>query len=230
MLKVSAASGFGAGVVSGPASRTFIGHNIDHTDDGVSSVYTFSNEGIGTAAADRYIVVVVHSVGSTNPRMTSMSVGGVSSVLVVENGAHNRLCEMFITAVPTGTTGDIVITMAQTPMTFCQIGVYAVYGLQSATPIDTEAFSIPTGTAVDFPALSTEEDGVAIWFIANGGGAVTFTWEDPTAVEDFDQLTGSPEGASMGGASIETTGDTLTESATISTAQANSQAICASFR
>jgi hypothetical protein len=219
----------GATVTAPPVTRTFVGSTTNHSD---LAEYTFSGAAISTAAADRRVLVMVMGSGGTNPIANSMTIGGVGATKVVESndtGGNNRYCAIFIAAVPTGTTGDIVVTIDQTTGN-CQINVYAVYGLQSETAIDTEGFAVPTGTAIDFPALSTSADGFGFWYVANGGGAQTFTWSDPTAGEDFDSLTGAPTGASSSGSSIATTGATLTEDATASGSISAARAIAASFR
>lgn len=104
------------------------------------SPYTFSGIALGNQSSDRYVVVCVHGVSDESP--TAVSVGGEAlAVAVSEQNVFTvgATVSIWIGAVPTGATGDIVVTFGASAYVYgCSIGVYALGGLNSATPTDTD--------------------------------------------------------------------------------------------
>lgn len=133
------------------------------------TTYTFSGENLGTAAADRYIIVVVKSrdSGSGAKSISSVTIGGVTASIIIQkqnNASNSSLAGIAIAAVPTGTTGDVVVTFSE-GMLRCAIGLYRATGI---TPIPAD-FGSSTATnptyAIDVPA-----GGFAIGGVANSNG------------------------------------------------------------
>ena len=103
---------------------TFIGTNTDNTNN--NSVYTFSSESIGTANANRQVILAINGKRSAGAGLAinSCTIGGVTArVLVEEDSIDAQLSAFVIANVPSGTTGDIVITFNSNSET-CAIGVY----------------------------------------------------------------------------------------------------------
>ena len=131
--------------------------------------YTFSGVAFSTAAADRRVVVGVS--GSTGTAsVASMTIGGVSAALLKAQAAGDLTAELWQAAVPTGATGDIVVTWSAGQLR-TGIGVWAAYGA-SATPHDTcnDLGDDPSDT------VNVIAHGAVIAYAANdnGGGQVVF--------------------------------------------------------
>jgi len=118
--------------------------------------YTFSSQSIGAADSDRYIICCVAWRASADTTLSSVSIGGVAATLLANNvnvsgGETSGTC-IAVAAVPSGTTGDVVVTIGATALR-CGIALYRAVGLGTPTvPHDTltsDADS-PTGT-IDIP-------------------------------------------------------------------------------
>lgn len=126
-----------------------------------SNSYTFSSQSLGTADADRYIVVsAIARKAGAGFTLTGITVGGIEADIVkqVTNTITNSDCAaLVIAAVPTGTTGDVVVTWSTTVLR-CAIGMWRLVGIESAIPYDSDS-----STAADpSVALDVLENGVAI--------------------------------------------------------------------
>lgn len=143
-------------------------------DTANASVYTFSSQNLGTAAADRYIVVALNSRMAGSPTSTSVTVGGVSATLVVEQWFSGCYSSLWIAAVPTGATGDIVATFGAGQVR-AFYGAWRLDDLASATASDTDTSTAhPHAGTLDIPV-----DGVGIGSVI-ATDAVTMTWSGLT--------------------------------------------------
>jgi hypothetical protein len=166
-----------SGTAAQPATVT-----VAFTDSAVDAVdgttFTFSSKSLGTAAANRKIVVGVGERGSTS--IASVSVAGVGATQLINlvSGTSNR-SNIWIADVPTGTTGDVVVTCGTSALR-CGIGVWAMYGAASSTPSDTASSVDDAG--VD--TLVVPANGVGIGYCFSVGTGLTATWSNMT--ERFD--------------------------------------------
>ncbi len=134
---------------------------------------TYSAVGIGTAAADRIVIV---GVVSEDANLTSATIGGVNATIVAAAPSFNNSRISVIAAVvPTGTTADIVLTFNIATLS-TGIGVYTDNGV-SLTPYDT---GIGTGSGSS-PTFSTTVNVPASGFVlstgfVNNDSATTYTW------------------------------------------------------
>jgi hypothetical protein len=107
---------------------------------GQSAGLTYTNAPIGTAAADRLVVVcVTHS--RTPPRvLTAVSIAGTNGAMVASAAVGDPASEIYSRLVTTGTTATITLTFsgAVTPNA---MHVFTITGLTSTTAIDTLAVS-----------------------------------------------------------------------------------------
>ena len=154
---------------SGVAEVSLTANAIDATS---ATVYTFSTQALGVAAADRIIVVGAFSTNVART-ISTITVGGVSATLTVaQSNGGGEQSELWQAAVPTGTTGDIVVTWSG-GVVGMGIGVWRIVSAASAAH-DTggDANSNPATDTLDIPA-----SGVAIGFVgaASTGGTVTWT-------------------------------------------------------
>lgn len=144
--------------------------------------YTFSSQNLGTASSDRYIIVgAVARKAGASATISSITIGGVSATIVKQQTntiTNTNVSGLAIAAVPTGTTGNIVVTFSAT-MLRCAISAYAVTELDSATPYDdASSTSADPSVSLDIPT-----DGFAIG-MGLTAAASTATWTGLT--EDVD--------------------------------------------
>lgn len=199
-----------AAILAGISGRSPLSVSYAATD--TSSVsgtsYTFASTAIGTAAADRYIVLAVSSNGSSsNPTASSVTVAGTSCTKTaadtdVSSGRPTIALWVTNSAITSGTTADIVVTYGSTN-SVCSIGVWAVYGITSATPTATQNTKYSVGSTTTFSAaLSLPTDGIVISAESSSATSATnISWSIVT--EDFDAAHGSFKltGASLNNAS-----------------------------
>jgi hypothetical protein len=146
----------------------------DSTDTANATTYTWSSQSLGTAASDRYIVVALNSRMSGGPTSTSVTVGGVSAILVAEQWFLGCYSSLWIAAVPTGATGDIVATFGAGQVR-AFYGAWRLDDLASATASDTDASTAhPHAGTLDIPV-----DGVGIASVI-ATDAATMTWSGLT--------------------------------------------------
>lgn len=148
-------------------------------DNASASTYTFASQNLGTADSGRYIVVGCS--GRVGSAISSITVAGATATIVeTTNPGGANIYGLAIAYVPTGTSGDVVITFGSTQAR-CGIAMWRLVNLDSATPHDTLSAvgNDPTGT-IDVP-----DGGVLIAYSANGGGLSVNSWTGVT--EDFDQ-------------------------------------------
>ena len=159
--------------------------------------YTFSNQNIGTEFTGRIVVVGVASQGAN---ISSMTINGNSATEINKNGAGGfTSCKLFALQVDTGTTANIVVTMAATAGS-CGIAIWtlanAVGYLTEAIPNADNSGSGQTTVTV---TLATVNAGNAIIVMNRmfGGMAGTITFTGVT--EDFDRIVESGASAMSGG-------------------------------
>lgn len=149
------------------------------------TTYTFSSQNLGTADASRYIIVgVLSRRAAGTPSISSLTIGGVSAAAVVaqtNTASGSDIAALYIAAVPTGTTGDIVVTF-DAAMLRCAVVAYRAVGIASATASDTDSSTATDPTCnLDVPA-----GGFAIGVACTGNAGASFTWTGLT--ENYDAV------------------------------------------
>lgn len=215
LLQSNQLIGFGAGGGAAAATVTFTDSSVDATD---ATAYTFSTQSIGTAAADRKIVVAADTAGgaASADGVSGITVGGEALTQVAATIAplgDETQVELWQGTITTGTTADIIVTWNGAHGR-CGIGVWAVTGAGAAasdTVEDNSSTTAETGT-IDVPA-----GGVLIAAVVHTAtGTKTHVWTGPT--EDYDEEVESNighSGASLAYAAAQTG---LTVTATFSAA------------
>ena len=103
---------------------------------------------LGTADANRLIIVCVGSAGGTPP--TGVTVDGVAATLAISNGA----AKIWYAQATANVTGTTTLTGGSSP-TLQGIGVYAAYNLPSLTPS-------AVGTGVDHTTVVVPANGFVV--------------------------------------------------------------------
>lgn len=125
----------------------------DTTD---ASAYTFAGQSLGAAADDRYIVVsAVGRKAGAAFTLLSISIGGVAATIITQitnTITNSDAAALVIAKVPTGATGDIVVTWSTTILR-CQINVWRLTGISSPTPSDfDQSTAADPSVNLDIPA------------------------------------------------------------------------------
>ena len=175
-----------------PVTFEFGGH-AESIDD--LTEYTFSGLAIGTAAANRR-VIVRFATGSSNRTGVSVTVGGAACSIVGDGvttaaqahggaGTGSR-SEVWITdaVFPTGTTADVVVTLSGGNLRCC-VDSYAVYGANpTAYDIKKDTAADGAGDGVLTANLDSPASGAAFGFTSDGQASVTNTWTVLTEAHD----------------------------------------------
>lgn len=155
-----------------PATVDFLQATVEPNNN---SVFTFSGQNFGTENAARYIIVGYAIVGTGST--PSVTIGGVSATLAVSviQGSSNAT-GLAIAAVPTGTSGSVVVTLGGGTAANCSICVYSTTTLQNAT-----AFNTTTSTSTD-PSVTLDipAKGFAIGIGESNSNTASPTWSGLT--------------------------------------------------
>jgi hypothetical protein len=192
-------------------------------DAGNNSTYTFSSVDIGSAASNRYIVAAVLNSSAGASNLTSATIAGVSATILKAaygGGSSDIAATLIGASVASGTTGTISVTFS-TGQVRCAIGVWAVYGLQSTTPVAT-ASSIVNPASF---SIATQSGGIVIAAGNSGDSAGTASWTGVT--ERFDYAT---EFQSQSGGDYSATGASLSIGLTWTSAPYGNPTVAVSLR
>jgi hypothetical protein len=180
MLAVTQLDGF-ASRTYGPIELNFIG--VDSYQATANS-HTFTAESIGPDSPDRIVVVCVGWNISTSTTLSSATIGGVAATIIGQCNGTTSGIAIIQAAVPTGTTADVVVNYAGSPLRG-QIAVYNLLGALSAT-VNASNFPAGGGDASRTATFNVPAGGVALGY-SEGGANVTWTNAD----EDFDASAGN---------------------------------------
>lgn len=191
-------SAAGAAAAAAEVTITFTDSSVDESNLTAPYSYTFSTQAIGTASADRIVIV---GVALTNFNVDAGSISGVTiagetatqrqSVKVGPGTGNEILMEFWTAPVTSGNTGNVVVSFANANALQCGIAVWAMTGASSA---------VPTATANDTDSNTNSTSGftlsAAITVAANGGfvayaADVAAIWDDSyvwaSATENVDE-------------------------------------------
>jgi hypothetical protein len=166
----SAQSGSASATTGGVGLTPAIIGNGAFTFSGSTETATAAN--LGTASSTRFVIVSVAIGGCSGRSISSATIGGVTATVnyTVHEGALE--CVGFISAlVPTGSTGDIVVTMTSTMFGG---GSYAVYtidqaSLSSTTP--TTGSANTAGGTSESPSVSAAAGAFVLGVDTFGNGS-----------------------------------------------------------
>lgn len=182
MLGITQLSGFGA-TVNRPR-KTFLERR---EDEGNLSTYTFSSVNFGEAFMRRRIVVgIVGSQGTNNRTITSVTIGGVAASIAVQANNSGRRVGLAWASVPTGTSGDVVVTFDGAEDR-CVIFVWSANETNPPITVTDTANSVatPLNLSIDLTPLSL------VFAVAFSAAATSATWVGLT--EDSDANFSSQE-------------------------------------
>lgn len=135
---------------------------------------TFTAVSLGTAHADRKILIAVSTEGgASGTPPTTVTIGGISATQLTSNGTSSEFVAFWIATVPTGITGDIILTWSGITPRDVAFGlyrlVYFMSTLSDSAVLDvtsniTETINIdcPASGAI-IAALTDDSDTAATW-------------------------------------------------------------------
>lgn len=156
--------------------------------------YTFTGVSLGAAASDRKVVVAIS--GRPNAETVStVTIQGITATNVVNTTAveTDGQAGLWQADVPTGTTGNIVVTFSGVGSEYCGVGVFRVIGAATAAhatakQIDTE----PSTNTITIPA-----NGVCISMRGDtAASSEPYGWTNLT--EKYDENVAAAEGDHTG--------------------------------
>jgi len=189
-------------------SISYLTSATDTTDLTTYNGAVFQGLSFGAAAAGRYIVVAIGSRANAARSISSVTIGGVSAAVVsdgvttcVANDTSGGadLTALWIANVPTGTTGDVVVTFSGA-MLRCAISLFRMTGNASATASQVKVDTTLTGqvysVAIDSPANGGIIGG---YWCSLSAGTGSVTWAGITeAVDGTVETTSSNYSAASG--------------------------------
>ena len=182
----------------GPAAVTLSYLVEDGSEDDASS-YTFTSQSLGTAASDRRIIGGAYGLDNSGNTISvsSVSVAGISGsqlVSVANNTSLNNVAALWSADVPTGTTGNIVITFSETVVKM-GMALWRITGGAGGT-VDTKSSTSDNFTL----SITANANGAIIGFAGNrqglGVGGTSWTWTGLTENYEGNAGTASHSGAS----------------------------------
>lgn len=196
ICEVTASNAGGAGTPAASNTLSIDVYLVDTTAHPVSTTdlttYTFSAAALGTAAANRIILVAVHGANAlaASANISTVTVDGNSAARVIQlltDTNSNRAAAIYAVALAAGTAGDVVVTFGA-GQSRAGIGVSAMYGAASAVASDTDSATSTAGnpSTGGNVTLTVPAKGVALGVSTSGGGVtVGCTWTGLT--ERYDQ-------------------------------------------
>ena len=162
-----------------------------------ASSYTFSAVDLGAAAGDRYIIISCSALSSSR-NITTVTIGGVAVTEFSITGI-DTFNIMGYANVPTGTTGDVVVTL-DAGGTSAGCGLYRVTGLFSTTD-DSQDHDATAGSStlnLTTVVAGTQTAFVIAHVMQVNSDSTSGTWTELT--EQYDTNTEAPNGLYLHGA------------------------------
>lgn len=202
---------------------------IAQTSSGSS--HTWNSVNIGLAQPNRYIVVVYSTHRDVGANISSVTFNGNAMTPITDNLQSGLLrVRAFIIAAPTGDTATIVGTYSNSTAN-TSISVFALYGLNSTTPISEDFDSTVSSLALQ-TSIDVQSGGGSIHVAGTTTNNRTFTWTGTAGeVKVYENSsTASNYAVSVAIAEHNTTTTGLTAIATANNTIANPWLLSLSFR
>jgi len=224
----------------GGAGKTAVAYSFTDSEiqGGNQTIFTFSSMAYGTADDSRIVVVTV-SAGFSNVHGTisSATIGGVSATIIVQgtnqeggtSSIDTSVTGIVAAAVPTGTSGDVVVTLSRSTNSSNRgmgIGVYRLSGPGVVAANDTATNGINSCSALtQTVSVDTEEDGAVIACSCGSSSYGSETWTGLT-----ENARGDAGAAVSSTAGAATTSDESPRTISVDTnSYCNQSAACASW-
>lgn len=154
-------------------------------DAGSDAQSNFSFGSFGAEATDRYLVALISCQDSDSTVVNSVTIGGVSATISVQapSASRNTQTAIAIAAVPTGSSGSVVVNWSQDIGSDQLCTLLRVTGLSSVTAYDTDGVEDRSNDPSLAGSIDCEAGGVVIAGAVNTNGR-TSTWSLANEVVD----------------------------------------------
>lgn len=216
-LGIIASAKAGITVLPSPVFQGY-NDNMPYTA-GTPNVRTWTAAPIGSASADRTVILMITSwsAGQRNIGGSGVTIGGVSATLDYTPAATaSTHFLMYRARVPSGTTADVVISVQDNTTDTCA----SIWTVDADVVVESSvAFNQPLGsTSCTITLPTTVAGGFAITGFSSRSTAFTTVWSGTDVIERFDTGTAQPH---SGADAIPTDGNALAITATFSVATTN---------
>jgi hypothetical protein len=162
--------------------RTFLA-SLTHSSRTMTSGTSFTKTGVdfGPADASRIVAVALAVESAGSKTITAVTIGGVTATKAVSGGSPDNSFAIWYAAVPTGTSGNVVVTTSS-GSSFMFLFAYALYGLASVADTDKQtrvSGGLTYSVTIDVPDDSA---AIALWFADNATGAAWSNIEERAAL------------------------------------------------
>lgn len=202
-------------VSSGSSSTATVAYVGGTNVTSAGTSFTFTSHSIGTANANRRVVVVAYANGSSVTDISGVTIGGNAATLdkKITDISAGPLA-IYSLAVAAGTTATIVVSTTGSASR-CRIEVYTVTGnISTPARIDDGSGYTASGTSVNDTLNVAAGAGVVAGMGVSGSDSVTLSWTNVS--KDSESNTGSSvRDMSVAHANV-ASGSTLTVTATSS--------------
>jgi hypothetical protein len=205
-----------------------------------ASPYTITGAAIGTADANRLVIVGLCGFKSLlGDQITAVTIGGISAkrIALVNGGVGSvgvyPFADLWWANVPTGTTANIVITYADTGMGLLT-EVYAGYGINTTNPSWDAAFNVAQSGSVS-ATINMPDDSASMGAAYTGLNSVPTTSSWTNLTEDSDVSADPGVGVAVSGGAASridaTSAGNVAVSANAASADTNpiKSLVCSSF-
>lgn len=164
----------------GPSPTFTYNGVVTSTTDSTS--YSFNSVPIGTASANRLIVLCISTGNGTieDSLVTGVTVGGIAAERVTRIPGYWTACETWAVSVPTGTTANIGVTCS-TGTLRCAVFSYSLYGLRSTLPRSINTFGGENINTGNTPVFAPRGGIVIAHACTTQAGTTTATWTNITS-------------------------------------------------
>jgi hypothetical protein len=180
--KANLLPGWFPGAVAGPSAPDF-SHTASTADDSNLVTYTFAGQSFGVATPSRRIIVAASLSAFDSDTAIAVTIGGISATVHVSTinsgNTRNGAVAIASAAVPTGTSGSVVVDITPNGARSCVISVYRATDLSNGTPFDTATTDNAANLLLDIPVRGFV---IACAATVSGPG---HTWPSPE-IEDID--------------------------------------------
>lgn len=162
---------FGGGA---PVVSAIEGTRVADATNGTIFTHAHTWDAVG---AGRVLIVALSCITNSSPTSaTTVTIGGTSMTALIQKsqaGGGGAACsELWAAYVPTGTSGNTVVTM-NTSQFNCTTAVYTLYNVKSLTPTFTGSFGQSTGTVQTVASCTVSPGGV---ILATGCANTATAW------------------------------------------------------
>lgn len=170
----------------------WLGHDENAT---AQTVYTF-NMNFGATTADRVIIVAAGTSAGNANNITDVTVGGVTATAIVNTqSAATRHCTFWFALVPTGISGDVVVTVSSVS-TRCSVDIWSIRNTTQTTYAarsGIESTNSTSASSLATPSITVPAGGHAfamVWIGAPADTPVTWTQTSGTGNERTNEIIG----------------------------------------